>query len=476
MKTNLGLASLVSLGCAAFLAGCIGNQQSFPVASPTIPAAVRETVRPSTTAAASVTSAAAVTSTSAATHALSPTPVPLPTATPLPPSTAAQPPSPTATPVPTATNTRVPAATPGTAATRAVSGPVQLFAELKIGADDLAFSPDGSLLAVGSAGYEADAPQYAVEVWDLTTRRLRWSGGQAEWLRKVAFSPDGSRVGSAAFDGTARLWDTTTGAIVAEKKFGYWVYGLDFSAGGGWWATGAMDGKVVVADAGSGETVMEFNNDLMVIDLALAPNGPWIAVITSGSYGPMRVIVRDIGTFEERVLATLDGVGYGNVVFSPDTQWLAAPLGYVGEIVIWRTGTWEEITRFSTPAGVSQMIVSPDGRWLATLGGKRGADQKGQVVVWETSGWQQVSQFTLDDVGWDIAFSPDGRWLAVGLGQGSQQSAFNEGQLWDASSGKLVARMPHANQVLAVAFSADGTRIATGAHDAVKIWDMPLGE
>jgi WD40 repeat protein len=350
-----------------------------------------------------------------------------------------------------------------------------LFAELQTGADDLAFSPDSSLVAVGSAGYAADVPQYAVEVWDLAARRPLWSQAQGEWLREVAFSPDGSRVGSAGFDGAGRLWDTATGALVAEKQFGHWVYGLDFSAGGGWWATGALDGKVVVADAGSGETRMEFKNDLMVVGLALAPNGPWIAVNTSASYGPTRVVVRDIRTFEERVLASVDGVGYGNVAFSPDTQWLAAPLGYAGEIVIWRTGTWEEITRLSAPAGAGRMSVSRDGRRLATLGGTMGADNKSQVVVWDTSTWQIVSQFTLADVGWDMAFSPDGRWLAVGLGQGGQQPALLEGQLWDASAGKLVAHMPHDQQVLAVAFSPDGKRIATGGHDAVRVWDVRAG-
>lgn len=346
---------------------------------------------------------------------------------------------------------------------------MRLLAELATGADDLAFSPDGRLLAVGSANYAASAPAYAVEVWDLATGRLRWSGVQAEALRKVAFSPDGSRIGSAAFDGTARLWDTATGAIVAEQKFGYWVYGLDFSAGGGWWATGALDGGVVVANATSGVTVMAFKNDLMVVDLALAPDGPWVAVTTSGSYGPMRVIVRDIRTFEERVLAKVDGVGYANVLaFSPDTGWLAAPLGYVGEIVIWRTGTWGEITRLNNAAGVSRLIVSPDGRRLAALG--LGANTKSQVVIWETSGWQQVAQIQLDDVVWDIAFSPDGRWLVAGLGQGVEHPALNEAQLWDASAGMLAARMPHAGQVLAVAFSTDGSRIATGSHDAVKTW------
>lgn len=468
MKPRRGLLWLALTACATLASACVGLRSapvpartSAPVAATALAAASATPVHVMTLATSATPTGTPIVLTPA-----TPTPAPAMPATAAP--TAAQLITATSAPVPGVTSTS-PAVTPRATATPVASQPVHLLIELETGADDLAFSPDGSLLAVGSADYD-DAPQYAVEVWELATGRPRWSGKQAEWLRKVAFSPNGARVGSAAFDGIARLWDTATGAVVAEKKFGYWVYGLDFSAGGGWWATGALDGKVVVADAGSGETVMEFKNDLMVTDLALAPNGPWVAILTSGSYGPMRVIVRDIRTFEERVLAAFDGVSTGNVVFSPDTQWLAAPLGYRGEIAIWQTGTWEERARLSTLAGVSRLIVSPDGQRLATLG--LGADQKSQVVVWETIGWRQMAQLALDDVGWDIAFSPDGRWLVIGLGQGIEHPALFEAQLWNATAGKLAARMPHSEQVLAVAFSADGKRIATGSHGAVKIWEL----
>jgi WD40 repeat protein len=38
--------------------------------------------------------------------------------------------------------------------------------------------------------------------------------------------------------------------------------------------------------------------------------------------------------------------------------------------------------------------------------------------------------------------------------------------------GALVARMPHERQVLTVAFSHNGRWLATGSHDAAKIWEL----
>ena len=160
MKTKPDLVSLALLGCAAFLVGCLGIQQASPVTPSTTLDTTGDRVKPPTTVAASPTPGSTATRMAAATDAPQSSPVLL-TATPMTRATATQPLPSTALPIPSATRTQ------GPTATRAAVWSVQLIAELKTGADDLAFSPDGSLLAVGSADYEASAPPVAqmVGVW-----------------------------------------------------------------------------------------------------------------------------------------------------------------------------------------------------------------------------------------------------------------------------------------------------------------------
>ncbi|KOU97999.1 WD40 repeat domain-containing protein, partial [Streptomyces sp. XY533] len=69
----------------------------------------------------------------------------------------------------------------------------------------VAFSPDGSLLA--TASFDG-----MVRLWDPTTHRPvdRPSIGHTRPVTAVAFSPDGSLLATASFDGMVRLWDPTT--------------------------------------------------------------------------------------------------------------------------------------------------------------------------------------------------------------------------------------------------------------------------
>lgn len=74
------------------------------------------------------------------------------------------------------------------------------------GLSALALSPDGRLLASGSASEDP-----TLRIWEAATGRLLVRlDGHSGWVSKLVFSKDGRRLVSASTDQTIRFWDTGT--------------------------------------------------------------------------------------------------------------------------------------------------------------------------------------------------------------------------------------------------------------------------
>jgi WD40 repeat protein len=70
---------------------------------------------------------------------------------------------------------------------------------------------------------------------------------------------------------------------------------------------------------------------------------------------------------------------------------------------------------------------------------------------------------------YSVAYSPDGSWLASACG-GSQV------RVWDATTGKRYRDLPPTPLPMAVAFSPDARRLASGWQETVKVWDIATGQ
>ncbi len=113
----------------------------------------------------------------------------------------------------------------------------------------LAFSPDGKQLAVGYADNIA-------RVWDISSMKLQTQPllvlrGHSNNVWRVAFSPDGTRLATAGFDGTIKLWDVSPGPdqgkeITIFPGHTAEVSGIAFSPDGKYLASVSWDGTLRV--------------------------------------------------------------------------------------------------------------------------------------------------------------------------------------------------------------------------------------
>jgi WD40 repeat protein len=209
----------------------------------------------------------------------------------------------------------------------------------------LAFSPDGKFLVAGFGSLHSlplrpmgAAP---LKVYDVATRRtIRLLEGHENYCPSLAFSPDGSRMASASYDGTARIWDRATWKTahvlsnpdMSTRSGLRRVLSVGFSPAGDLLAMASHEGSVHVWNAVSGELVQTLKGHANgVSSVAFSPDGRTLA---SGSYDHT-VRLWNVATWRE--LMSLEPGGNfvpPALTFSPDgLQLLAAAY----PAVLWST-------------------------------------------------------------------------------------------------------------------------------------------
>ncbi|MBD2607267.1 hypothetical protein H6G81_22740, partial [Scytonema hofmannii FACHB-248] len=243
----------------------------------------------------------------------------------------------------------------------------------------VSFSPDGKMLASGSA-------DNTLKLWDTTTdKEIKTLAGHKDWVTDVNFSPDGKILASASRDKTVKLWDTSTykeiKTLAGHKD---WVTGVSFSP----------NGKMLAS--GSGDTTVKLWN-----------------------------------TSTDKLIKTLTGHrGWvKGVSFSLDGKILAS--GSADKTVkLWGTSTYKEIKTLTGHTGtVISVSFSPNGKMLAS------ASSDNAVKLWDTSTAKLIRTLTghTGEV-LGIRFSPDGKML---LASGSVD---NTVRLWRLDFDYLVKK------------------------------------
>jgi WD40 repeat protein len=243
------------------------------------------------------------------------------------------------------------------------------------------FSPDGKLLAVWT-------DNNAIWIWDVETRqKLAELPGQVTEITALAFSLDSQSLATVDSTTSIRLWEAYTGKLISA-------------------VTLPINGENVES--------ISFSPDLQLVATGM---DDWVAHVWETTSG------RQISTVEP---SNPRSAGGSFPVFLTKNKQFIITEG--DQIDVWEVLTGRRVTQFSG----SSVVVSPNGRWLATLN----LSSNGPVEVWDTSTWRR--RMTLPEYyGYDnqLTFSDDDAWMITA---GDPYIV----RIWDVTTGSLISQLP----------------------------------
>jgi WD40 repeat protein/tetratricopeptide (TPR) repeat protein len=327
---------------------------------------------------------------------------------------------------------------------------------------NVALGPDGDVLATGSAAGFWLVGQTTGEKRRLGDLRPEDQRAFSSLGSYIEFSPDGTRVLTAHFDGV-RVWPADprgTGGPSIERKVR--AFHATFSPDGRQIAVvGDMGSRVLVLDAADpGATGLEVPFDQAATHAAFSPDGRLVAAAGAGGI----VLVFRSKTGDE--VARLEhAAAVARVSFSPDGSLLLSASRDT-TAGLWDVSTWRRLHSLKHSGEVPHAAFSQDGARVLT------ACLDGTTSLWDAStGERRLGPFKhILGVG-HATLSLDGRFLA---------DASFDGTAWvrDAETGDPIApALYHGSAATRAIFSPDGRFLVTASCDGlVRVWDLAATE
>jgi WD40 repeat protein/serine/threonine protein kinase len=277
-------------------------------------------------------------------------------------------------------------------------------------------------------------------------------------IRAIDFSPDGRRIITASFDGTAKVWDAASG-VELLRLIGHTghVNSAAFSQDGRRIVTGSADNTARIWDAATGRQLLQLTGHTRGVETAeFSPDG--LRIVTAAIDKTARIW--DAATGKQ--LRQFDGhsEALSSARFSPDG---GRVLSVSDDLTarIWEVATGREIMVFKGHTDpLESGRFSPDGARIVTTS----IDQTARI--WEVATGRQMTVLRgHTGLLLSAVFSPDGKRVAT--------ASFDDtARIWDAATGVEEKRLDgHGRSLMGVAFSPDGSRIAAAMSYVFRVWD-----